>query len=58
MREQLDTLADALENATLFNPKVHKGMKELLDKQERIFLDLEENVDTLRANLGEMGVAV
>ena len=58
MREQLDTLADALENATLFNPKVHKGMKELLDKQERIFLDLEENVDTLRANLGEMGVEV
>lgn len=58
MREQLDTLADALENATLFNPKVHKGMKELLDKQECIFLDLEENVETLRANLGEMGVEV
>ena len=33
-------------------------MKELLDKQECIFLDLEENVETLRANLGEMGVEV
>ena len=45
-------------NATLFNPKVHKGMKEQLDKQECIFLELEDNLDTLRANLGEMGVEV
>lgn len=58
MQEQFDALAEALENATLFNPKVYEDMEKLLDQQERILLDLEKNVETLKANLGEMGVEV
>jgi hypothetical protein len=58
MREQFDTLADALENADQLTPEVRRGMKALLDQQECILLELEDNTETLRANLSEMGVEV
>ena len=58
MQEQFDTLAEALENASQLDAGVRGGIEKLLDKQECILLELEENVETLKANLGEMGVEV